>query len=643
MKSREFSPPAAPVSDYDPDTGFCLFRIPKQGGRVIWEITNTCNYGCRYCIFSSTSRQQKDELDTAKIFETIAALRDNGFTHVKITGGEPFTRPDIMDILRECRAKGLTTDISTNASMVTREIADELAGIGLEMVHVSLDGHTQELQETVRGKRTWAPTLEGLRHLAAAKLHVRVGCVIYKGNETELSAIAAFCADLGCDEIIFSRMEPVGRMRGREEMVSTLSNAEMKSRVTDAAAGMAGRIKVSGSFADPVTDGKCGTCPGGKRFLFIDHKGRVSPCTWVAERKPEYRAAATLHDHSLGEFLQGEENMRFRRMVSSLGESGLHRCPMQAVPDVTEAERAQKLFHGDLAKNLAGGGRFSPLSPVYSFTTENIGGYYPGVDFAGKSVLAVAASGDHAINAFAAGASEVACFDLNHLSRHMLELKLHLLQSLDFPAFGKFFLQGPAGFSADIYNASRGGLPLATRYFWDRAYAYFQGKGAGLRGSPLFKDTHDPRTAEDKSANALRNNPYLASAKAYAAAQAACRGKRVRFIQSDVTALAGKLDRACDIILLSNLSDYAHHMFEGDCLAEYRQQVVDPLAQKLAPGGVLAFGYVYDGLDLHGSRARSPINDPEARSAAFGDYSETRIPSTIDADNHDIVLFRRAP
>lgn len=643
MKPREFSPPAAPMSDYDPATGFCLFRIPKQGGRVIWEITNTCNYGCRYCIFSSTTRQQKDEPDTAKVFDTIAGLRDNGFTHVKITGGEPFTRPDIMDILRECCAKGLTTDISTNASMITQAIAEELAGIGLEMVHVSLDGHTQELQEAVRGKRTWAPTLEGLRHLAATKLHLRVGCVIYKGNETELTAIASFCADLGCNEIIFSRMEPVGRMRGREEMVSTLSNAEMKRRVAEASTAMAGRIKVSGSFADPVTEGKCGACPGGKRFLFIDHKGRVAPCTWVAERKPEYRAGATLHDHSLGDILRGEENMRFRRLAASLSASGLDRCPMQAVPDVSEAERAQKLFEGDLAENLAAGGRFSPVSPVYPFTTENIGGYYPGIDFTAKSVLSVAGSGDHAINAFAVGAAAVTCFDLNYLSRHMLELKLHLLQSLDLPAYRRFFTEGPAAFSADTYSAVRGGLPLAPRYFWDRAYAYFQGSGAALRASPLFKDTHDARPAGDKAANALRNNPYLASPAAYEAARAACRGKRVRFIQSDVTALAEKLDAAYDIILLSNLSDYAHHLFEGDCLAEYQSKIEEPLAQKLAPGGIMAFGYVYDALDLHGSRARSPINDPVARKAAFGEYSEVSVPSTIDAGNHDIVLFRRAP
>ncbi|MEZ0261387.1 MAG: DUF3419 family protein [Alphaproteobacteria bacterium] len=616
------------MDEFDPQASLCLFRIPKKGGRVIWEVTNTCNYGCRYCIFSSTSRQHKDELETSQVFSTIDQLRDNGFTHVKITGGEPFSRPDIMDILRRCCDAGLRTDISTNASTIAPEIARELAAMKLEMVHVSLDGHTQFLQETVRGKRTWEPTLEGLKHLIAANLYVRVGCVIYDLNENELSNIAAFCADMGCSEIIFSRMEPVGRMRGREELVSKLLNAELQKRVDTAAAMNAGRIKVSGSFAEVKEGSNCAACPGGERFLFIDHKGRVSPCTWVAERKPEFRAGRTLHDASLTDILRGAENRNFRRMAIDLHAAGLQRCPMQALPDVVEAERTNRLFTGNLEENLKAGGRFSEVSPVYPFATENLGGYFGAIDFKNKKVLSVASSGDHAINAFAAGAAAVTCFDLNFLARHMMELKLAALQVLDLDGFIAFFRD----LDADTYKKLA--LPVASRYFWDRAI--------GLRSSALFKDNHDARAKADKAKNALLNNPYLQSAEAYRKAQQACKGKRVSFVQSDIVGLVTKLDEKYDVILLSNLSDYAHHMFADDCLKNYNDKIVAPLKACLADGGTMAFGYVYDGMDLHGSKARSPINDAVARRAAFGVYEEIDISSTIDDHNHDTVLLLRA-
>jgi hypothetical protein len=83
-------------------------------------------------------------------------------------------------------------------------------------------------------------------------------------------------------------------------------------------------------------------------------------------------------------------------------------------------------------------------------------------------------------------------------------------------------------------------------------------------------------------------------------------------------------------------------MFAGHCLEQYRDKVVTPLSICLNTGGVMAFGYVYDGMDLHGSKARSPINDPAARAAAFEAHEEIDIPSTIDAGNHDTVLLLRA-
>ena len=55
---------------------FCLFRIPENGGRVLWEITNTCNYHCSYCIFSSESKKYENELSTEEIKKAIKELKE---------------------------------------------------------------------------------------------------------------------------------------------------------------------------------------------------------------------------------------------------------------------------------------------------------------------------------------------------------------------------------------------------------------------------------------------------------------------------------------------------------------------------------------------------------------------------------------
>ena len=150
---------------------FCLFRIPENGGRVLWEITNTCNYHCSYCIFSSETIKYENELTTDEVKKTIKELKDNNFTYIKFTGGEPFTRKDMTDILKYAIELGFDMDISTNASLITENIAKELKDMNFPMVHVSLDGADKNSHEFVRGKDTFERTLKGIKYLTENKIY----------------------------------------------------------------------------------------------------------------------------------------------------------------------------------------------------------------------------------------------------------------------------------------------------------------------------------------------------------------------------------------------------------------------------------------------------------------------------------------
>jgi len=481
----------------------------------------------------------------------------------------------LIDILRYTQKSGFKTDISTNASFSTEDTAHELVNLNLEMVHVSLDGHTQELQETIRGKRTYTPTMKGLKILVSKGLYIRIGCVIYKNNQHNLRNITAFCHDMGCDEVIFSLMEPVGRMRDRPTMLYDRPVDDMQEEINQIKKDYEGQIKVSGNFAETVKEG-CGTCPGGKRFLFIDHKGRVSPCTWVAEYRPSYVAEKTLHDCSLKEILHDRENKMFRHIVSDLSQSGLDRCPMQVVPDFIEAEHICALFDGDLEENLKHGGRYSDTSPIYAFATENIGGYLDVFDFKDKDVLIVGASGDQMINAYAAGARTITNFDVNRLAQHMAELKMAMLNHLSHKDFKYFFV----GFDYDIYKNVRGQLSLPTRYFFDKAYQYFGNNGKVLRHSALFRK-------QQPFEQIICNNPYLSDEQTYITVQVACHDRDIEWNVQTAEEAAKPNGHSYDLILLSNISDYAHHMYEDDYLTAFRKKVAEPMSQQLRPGGIL--------------------------------------------------------
>jgi len=308
----------------DPNNySFCKFRIP-EGKRVIWEITNECNYGCKYCIFASTGRKPVGELDTQEVYGLLAQLKAQGFTHVKFTGGEPFLRPDMIAILQKTDELGFCYDISTNASRIKPIMVEQLSELKMEMIHISLDGHTKEIHEAVRGKKSFEPTLAGLG-LLTGKQKIRVGCVIHLHNENYLREMIEFCERLKVDELIFSLMEPVGRLRGKDTHLAQRKRQELLEEIESYRSS----IKVSHNLHAVVPNTKMSQnhCPGGDKFLFINSLGDVSPCTWVSEKRPDL---IIHHVKTLSEALSGIE--KFRQVAKKMPCV----CPMENLKEFNE-------------------------------------------------------------------------------------------------------------------------------------------------------------------------------------------------------------------------------------------------------------------------------------------------------------------
>ena len=303
---------------------FCLFRIPENGGRVLWEITNTCNYHCIYCIFNSEAKKYEDELTTDEVKRAIKELKDNNFTYIKFTGGEPFTRKDIIEILRYASELGFDMDISTNASLVTEDIAKELKNIKFPMVHVSLDGNDKYTHEYVRGENTFERTIRGIRYLTNNDVYTRIGTVIYKQNEDKLEEIVKLAIELKANEIIFSFMEAVGRLDGDETIISKRTINSVKEELENLATKYKKQIKVKYSFTENKITETEEYCPAVNKFLYINNLGQVSPCTWVVSQNPEYKSELTLKNSSLTEIIKSEPIQRYLKYIE---ENKIKGCP----------------------------------------------------------------------------------------------------------------------------------------------------------------------------------------------------------------------------------------------------------------------------------------------------------------------------
>jgi MoaA/NifB/PqqE/SkfB family radical SAM enzyme len=87
--------------------------------RAVSYVTGDCNYGCSHCYASDFSR---DLLNVEQYRNAFRKLSDWGVFEVVFLGGEPFSRPDFLDIAEEAINLQMGTKTSTNASYITKKM-----------------------------------------------------------------------------------------------------------------------------------------------------------------------------------------------------------------------------------------------------------------------------------------------------------------------------------------------------------------------------------------------------------------------------------------------------------------------------------------------------------------------------------------
>jgi cyclic pyranopterin phosphate synthase len=178
------------------------------------SVTDRCDLRCVYCMAEEMTFLPKRELLTLEELDRLcAAFIRLGTTKIRITGGEPLVRRDVMRLfakLGERLGNGLKElTLTTNGTQLAKH-ADALHAAGVRRVNVSLDtldpGRFSQI--TRRGKIE--PVLDGIFAAKAAGLAVKINAVAMKGvNEEEFDALLAWCGEHGFDLCLIETM-PMG-------------------------------------------------------------------------------------------------------------------------------------------------------------------------------------------------------------------------------------------------------------------------------------------------------------------------------------------------------------------------------------------------------------------------------------------------
>ncbi len=144
---------------------------------IRFSLTQRCNLDCIYC-HNEGETEKNEEIEKRKIEKITDIATKNNIRKVKLTGGEPLLREDLIEIIESISPHLDDVSITTNGVLLAEKI-DSLVKAGLDRVNVSLDTLNPEKYKKLTGKNELKKTLKGINKAISSPLYpIKINTVI---------------------------------------------------------------------------------------------------------------------------------------------------------------------------------------------------------------------------------------------------------------------------------------------------------------------------------------------------------------------------------------------------------------------------------------------------------------------------------
>ncbi len=201
--------------------------------------------------------------------------------------GEPFTHPDILEILTMCKSAGHLVSTTTNGSLLAPDTIEGIVNRGLDIIAFSLAG-VNERNDTIRRGNSLKKTLAAINGIQKAKAkhdadkpRIHLAYMLLRSGLNDLARLPDFFGNIGVDQVVISSLSLIVRPELADESFTTMSHeeySELRARLREMRnTSMAQGVNVFFHVASPqLANSMCSENIAGASFIGSD--GGVSPC-----------------------------------------------------------------------------------------------------------------------------------------------------------------------------------------------------------------------------------------------------------------------------------------------------------------------------------------------------------------------------
>jgi len=251
-----------------------------------FELTLKCNLRCKHC-YISAGHSEGEEMTPDEIKLTLDDLHkihkgDMRGKRIVLTGGEPFVREDIIEIVDLIKERGFRTLINSNGLLIRKDQIEHLSNYEALQICVSLDGK-KESHEKIRGRETYESTLRKIRELSDSGIPTAINMLCHRGNYKELSDVINDTKDINLQGVNPVSVVLMGRAREmgiepipEKELYQEIFRMIKEDPLLMQRMGRTSLINFMAGLAVNVKSHYCGT--GTRGTYFISSIGDIFPC-----------------------------------------------------------------------------------------------------------------------------------------------------------------------------------------------------------------------------------------------------------------------------------------------------------------------------------------------------------------------------